>query len=459
MIGEFKDLLRKLKDKKIRAIIAESWSVSWPMALIMCFIFFIGLADVYVAGKFGKEVQAAYGVAFQLYFIFSIIANALTVGTVSVVSRLFTSHRKKEFNTAVDSSILSGIATGSGFGIVGVLSCGVIINLLGIPDILKSLSIPLVRIYSAGLLFNYLLISTNGILRACKMIKKSLITMAVVCVLNIVLNFTFALHTPMKFQGIAVATLVSIFIGMLMNIAFVRKLLSPRITFSWETVKKIFNIGWPAGLLQILWQFGAMVLYLILARLPAHNVEIMAAFTNGLRIESAIFLPAFAFNLANAVVVGNLLGRGERDDAYRGGMITAYMGFFTVTALTVLVMLNAFAVASFLSDNPIVVNECAKYIFISLIVEPLMAWGVILSGGLNGAGDTRSVMKIMTLSVWCVRIPLSYLLALRFGFGAIAVWWSMNASIIVQTFFVSRHYFRKGWLRRTEKVIVPVEVK
>jgi len=37
-------------------------------------------------------------------------------------------------------------------------------------------------------------------------------------------------------------------------------------------------------------------------------VEILAAFTAGLRIESAIFLPAFAFNMANAVIVGNLLG-------------------------------------------------------------------------------------------------------------------------------------------------------
>ena len=66
-----------LKNKKIKTIVQESWSVSWAMSLIMFFIFLIGLADVYIAGRFGKEVQAAYGLSFQIYFIFLIISKIL----------------------------------------------------------------------------------------------------------------------------------------------------------------------------------------------------------------------------------------------------------------------------------------------------------------------------------------------------------------------------------------------
>ncbi len=36
-----------------------------------------------------------------------------------------------------------------------------------------------------------------------------------------------------------------------------------------------------------------------------------------------------------------------------------------------------------------VIEESITYIYISMISEPFMAWGMILSGGLNGAGDTR----------------------------------------------------------------------
>ena len=41
----------------------------------------------------------------------------------------------------------------------------------------------------------------------------------------------------------------------------------------------------------------------------------MAAYATGLRIESAIFMPAFAFNMANAVIVGNLMGEKKFDEA------------------------------------------------------------------------------------------------------------------------------------------------
>ena len=122
--------------------------------------------------------------------------------------------------------------------------------------------------------------------------------------------------------------------------------------------------------------------------------------------------------MANAVVVGNLLGKKERDNAFRSGIGTAVIGVFIVTILTVLVIFNARHVATFLSNNPTVVDQCALYVYISLISEPIMAWGVILGGGLNGAGDTKSVMLISAFSVWCVRIPMSYILGIVFGFGA-----------------------------------------
>jgi hypothetical protein len=63
--------------QNIRHFISESWANSWPMTLIMFFEFLIGLTDIYIAGRVGKEIQATYGFVIQLYFIFIIIANAL----------------------------------------------------------------------------------------------------------------------------------------------------------------------------------------------------------------------------------------------------------------------------------------------------------------------------------------------------------------------------------------------
>jgi MATE family multidrug resistance protein len=392
----------------------------------MFFEFLIGLTDVYIAGRVSKEVQATYGFVIQLYFIFIVIANALTVGTVSVVSRLFTSEKKEGLTEAIFSSVVATASTGLVLAMAAMLFSSELIHVLNIPETLKRLSLPFIKIYAIGLVFHYMLINSNGILRSCDLVKKSLITMTLVCVINILFNFLFVFYTPIGFRGIALATTSSVFIGSLVNMIHMRKFMVRAKRFSVAPIKKMGGIGWPIGLLQALWQLSSMVLFLILSSLPERKVEILAALTTGLRIESAIYLPAIAFNMANAVIVGNFLGEKKDADAFRSGMVTASIGVAIIVMMAIAVVLNARWIVSFLSTNEIVIHESMKYIYISMISEPFMAWGLILGGGLNGAGDTKSVMLRVALSLWLVRIPLSYAFVTLFGFGPASVWWSMN---------------------------------
>ncbi|MDD5137010.1 MAG: MATE family efflux transporter [Candidatus Omnitrophica bacterium] len=434
-----------LWNDNVKALVSESWAVSWPMTLIMLFEFFIGITDIYVAGKFGKEAQAAYGIAFQLYFVFIIIGIALSVGLVSVVSRLFTSGRREEFTAAVNSSLLLAIMSGLLFSAAGVLFARQVIGMLNMPEGVKYYAAPFLLIYSIGFVFDYALMAANGILRASNSIKASFLIMAIVCVMNVALDFALSFGTPLGFKGIAVATVISLATGSFLALIRVRKLIGKVFKLSAAVIKNILNISWPSGLQQVLWQISAIILYTILGMLPAHNVEILAAFTNGLKIESAIFLPAFAFHMANEVVVGNLLGKKDNANAFRGGIITAVVGVSIVFVITILIMLNARQIAATLSDNGIVVGESVRYIYIALLCEPVMAWGVVLGGGLNGAGDTRGVMTIFALAVWLVRLPLSYLLGIYYGMGAVAIWWAMNLSILIQTVFITKRYFARKW--------------
>jgi len=284
------------------------------------------------------------------------------------------------------------------------------------------------------------------------MVKRSLKTMALVCVLNIALNFILVFHTSLGFRGIAAATASSVFIGSLINLWKVRSLINGERKFSLDLARKMMTIGWPIGLLQALWQASSMVLFLILSALPENKVEILAALTTGLRIESVIYLPVFGFNMANAVIVGNLLGEKKQGETFRSGIMTAVIGVFIVTLMVIVVILNARWIVSFLSNHPIVIRESITYLYISLISEPFMAWGMILGGGLSGAGDTRSVMIRVALSLWLVRIPLSFVLVVFLGFGPTSVWWSMNLSQFLQAFLISKRYIGKRWLAEKQKI-------
>lgn len=432
-----------------RKIFLNSWSISWPMIIIMLIEFLVGITDVYIAGKLGKEIQASVGFVAQLYFVVMVIGNALAVGTVSIVSRLYGANKKEALSTAVYTATRVSIALGIVVGIIGLLSSKHIIYLLNIPDSVKEYSLPLIRIYLSGLVFHFFILSSNGILRGCKMVKRSLSTMLVVCVVNIGMNFILVFHTSIGFQGIILSTILSYVVGSILNGFHLSKLFKTQHPkFDTQLLKSMVKIGWPTGLQQIAWQIGGTMLFLIISALPNNTVEIIAAFTNGLRIESAIYVIAFALNNANAVIIGNLLGEGRQTDAFISGILTGIMGVVIITIQTILVIYNAEYVSRFLSGNTIVVRESMGYLYIAMLSEPVMAWAVILSGGLIGAGDTKNVMKIVVGSQWLVRLPVAYFAAIYFKQGAVAIWWAMNMSILAHAVFVSIRYFNKKWLMK-----------
>ncbi len=434
------------KWKEIRSYLSRSWSMSWPMTLIMFFEFLIGLTDIYIAGRIGKEVQATYGFTVQIYFIFIILANALAVGTVSIVSRLFTSKDTEALTEAIFSSVVASIMGGAVLSLAGLFLGEDLVRLLNIPEALKPLAAPMIRIYASGLMFHYVLINANGILRSCDRIKNSLMTMALVCGMNIALNFLFLFTTSLGFKGIALSTACSVTMGSLINLNLMKRLVVQWKGFSFSVIKKMFIIGWPIGLLQVLWQLSSMALFLILSALPKDKIEILAAFSTGLRVESVIYLPAFAFNLSNAVIIGNLIGEKKKEEAFKSGMVTALIGVGVITVMVFVVIVNARWIVSFLSDNARVAQEAKTYLYISMLSEPIMAWGIILAGGLNGAGDTKSVLLRVALGVWLVRIPLCYLFVVWLGFGAVSVWWAMNLSQLVQAILLSQKYLSRSWL-------------
>ena len=85
--------------KNVMPLIKSSWKMSWPMMVMMVFEFLISMTDIYIAGLYGKEVKAATGLASQVYALFIMTGHALTIGAVSILSRLYTSEDKKLFKS------------------------------------------------------------------------------------------------------------------------------------------------------------------------------------------------------------------------------------------------------------------------------------------------------------------------------------------------------------------------
>ena len=430
--------------KNVMPLIKSSWKMSWPMMVMMVFEFLISMTDIYIAGLYGKEVKAATGLASQVYALFIMTGHALTIGAVSILSRLYTSEDKNLFKSAVFTSVTSAFSFGVIICIIGILFSKQIATLLNAENQVKEYASTLIKIYFLGIIFHMTLINMNGVLRSCKRVIITMGVMVFAALLNITLLLYFYNFTDIGFKGIAISTAISLSAASIINIIIMYRIIDKVYIFSSSILKQILSIGWPGGIVSLSWQFGGTALYAILGMLT-YSTEIMAAYATGLRIESAIFMPAFAFNMANAVIVGNLMGEKKFDEAYKNGFVTAFISMSIVTVMMSVIILFARPIAEMLEPNKAVVPEIIKYLYICMIAEPFIALNLAMNGALNGAGDTKATMRYAILNVWVLRLPLAYILGIFLGFGATGIWWALNMGFFMQVILSTRRFMSKKW--------------
>jgi putative MATE family efflux protein len=426
------------------------------MLVIMGFDVLINLTDTLIAGMLGKQTQAAVGVANQTYFVFTFIVNAVTVGTIAVISRIATSpNKKRELPPAVYTAVYFASVISLVITVIAGVSAPLILKNINLAPQVQSEAVSLAVFYNLGLFFHLMTILFNGILRAVGLISVSMRVMVLTACINIALNFILVFFTPLHFIGIALSTSASWLVAFVLTGAAALRLSGGKSLrrFSKDIMMKVANISWPSAVVMFSWQFSSFAVFYIIAKLPEGSVETMAALTAGLRIESIIFMPAFAFNMANAVTVGNFLGEDKPNEAFNAAFATALCSVAAVTLITACVLLFSSPIAYLLASkdmggtpNPEVYREIVTYLKIIMLSEPLVAAHLAFGGALAGAGDTKSIMKYTLVSLWVVRIPLVYLLGITFEGGAIGVWWAMNLTFVSQACFSAIRFFSKKWM-------------
>lgn len=254
----------------------------------------------------------------------------------------------------------------------------------------------------------------------------------------------------MGYTGIALATAISVTIGMGIDLVFFsvhrwKALYTGSWTISMAVVKKIANLSWPPALLQIAWNAGSIALYNILGRIGEASIIALTSITNGLRIEAIIFLPAFALNMAASVLVGQNLGAGKVERAVKVGWEIAMVGVVLLSSIALVIFIWAKYLASIIAKEPAVLEETTRYLRIAMLSEPFMALSLVLGGALQGAGDTRGSMWVIIIGMWLIRLPLAFFLALIVAYGAIGVWVAMVISMAFQGLLMARRFHKGRW--------------
>lgn len=427
------------KEETTRGLHRAVWMLAWPSVLTMLLQTANSFTDRFFVGKLGADALAAAGVGGQLMFLLFSVGMSIAIGTTALVARFAGAKEYDQARIAANQSVWIG-----GIGAIFCMALmyplrGALVRLMGVDPHAADLCERYLTVTILGIPALFLMLILGNVYRGLGDTVTPLLVMIGVNVIHLggdwLLIFGNAGFPRLGLPGGATALVASQIIGAGLYLLFLRRspvagLLTRKRKLEWAWARRILDIGLPAAMQNLSRVLSMLAFTGVLARTQEATAAV-AALTIGLTSESIAFMPGFAFATAAGTLTGQNLGAGNPERAGRAAWAALLQGLAVMCVMGGVFFTLALPFAHLFTHDVHVVPLAVAYLKISALSEPFLAVGMILTGALNGAGDTKAPAWVSLATMWGVRLPLAYLLAEGLHYGTVGAWWAMAASTML----------------------------
>ncbi len=446
--------------------------LAWPVFVEQFLSFFVGFTDTFLAGFISKEATTAVGLAAYVGWLASNIFLLVSTGTAAVVARHWGAGEFESASRAANRAVAIAAVVGVGVYALIWFAAPAYAALMQLHGATADMVVRFLRIDGAGYLFSCVTVAGAAALRGSGQMRVPMMILGFVNVLNVVVTTVLSGVGPAEWlsisdrlgfttlglDGIAYGTLVARLIGGLLMLGVLAsgryglKLVPNEVSFRGEPARRILRVGLPAGLDGLFRWSGQLVFLMIVARLSNDESErtaIMAAHLIGMQVEAISFLPACAWGMAAATLVGQSLGAKLPERARAGAHEAAWQCGLLALALTVLFFFAAQPLFELMhKDAQVHAMGVTPFRFNALFQVPLVT-AIVYTFALQGAGETRQPMLISLLGVFGVRLTLAYVCGIVLHGGLLGAWIGMCLDNTTRAVLVTIAFRRGRWMSKT----------
>lgn len=372
-------------------------------------------ADAVIVGQFvGKEALSAVGGSpARLLEVLVGFFVGLASGATVVVSQFYGGGEAEQMRKSVHTAITISVVLGA---IQMVLTFAVApwsIRMMNTPEDVLADSVLYLQIYSLGMIPSLVYNIGSGILRAVGDAKRPLYFLIASCILNIVLDVLFVAVIPWGVFGVALATILSQFAsaGMVIVVLFRAKnedygLRLKEIGIDWTQLRKIFRIGFPAGIQAIMYGISNII---IMSYVNMLGTDTVAGYTAYGKIDTFFWMVINASGITVATFVGQNFGSGDYARMRRGtnlGLAATMAVIVAMSAAVCLVGRNVFYL--FIQDEA-VIDAGVEILYFIIPTFFTYVCIEIFASALRGIGDAVVPMWITGVGICGVRLLWNFL--------------------------------------------------
>ena len=453
-------------DSSVKELYKKVFTIGIPVSIENMIYSLMNFIDVFMVGKenvvlgLGTAAVAGLGFANQIFMIFIVSLFGLNSGGGILAAQYYGKKDYKNLKKCLGITITVGLLFSFLFFLMGLFIPEKIIGIFtSDPKVLK-LGVNYFRIIALIYPLIGLGYSFNMQLRAIGKNQYSLYSTIIGLCINLVGNYLFIngnLGFPaMGVVGAAIATVIARIVSVFYLIYIIYKNKLPMagnfqelFKLSWSFIAKALKISLPVFGHEIMWVTGVSMYVIIYGRI---GTEATAAIQVVKSISNLVFTLVFGLSSGTAAIIGQEIGAGNEENAYKYGVELLKISLVIGTAVALFVYAICPVVLILMKVDSAIYPLARQIVFSEGILIIIKTTGTLfIVGVLRAGGDTLWTMFADLIPLWTFAIPLTYIAGLKFGLPVALVYLCSGSDELLKMPFCIQRLKSRKWINNLVK--------
>ncbi len=415
----------------------------------------LNMIDVVMVGQLGESSIAALGLANQVFFVLILLLFGTTSGMAIFTAQFWGKQEIKPIRKVLGMSILATSLFAFFFTLAAVLIPHKVLGLY--TNDAKVIEIGSQYLRIVGFTYIPVAIATSyiAVLRSIQLIRLTVIatTTAIIfkTILGYMLIFGYGGFPALGVRGAAIGTASgwTLELILLLILVYTQKTplaasLKTLFTFDMSFFTRVLTTALPAMANELFWSVGITTYNAIYAHIGTDSIA--AINVNG-TMEELGFVVFMGLGNACAVMVGNRIGAGKKEEAYEivRRVIILSVGAAWVVGLIVLSLRTAVTGLYDLSPNGIHNVRMLMLMMACTLWIRMFNFSTFI-GALRAGGDTRFALVMEICSIWLIGVPAAYLSAFVFHLPVYFVYLCVMSEELAKAFVSAWRFRSRKWI-------------
>ncbi|MBO9597585.1 MAG: MATE family efflux transporter [Cohnella sp.] len=440
---------------------APSWAklslfaVTWPIFVDSVLRMMLGTVDVFMLSRISDTATGAVGLANEIIFFCILMFGFVGIGTSVAVSQYIGAGRGQEASRISALAITINLAFGILVSIALVAFGEPLMRLMNLSPEQIGIASEYLKIIGGFIWVEALSYAVSSVIRSTGHTKSVMYVTLGVNVIHITGNYLLIFGNlgfpEWGVTGAAVSTVVSRLLGIVVLFVILYRRSPARIrnrdyvTWNGTYAKQIMSVGLPAAGEHLSWQsqYLMVVSFVNMIGVTALNTHVYV-----MNVSNYFMALAMAIGAGTEIIVGQMVGSGDMNAAYRRLMKSVRISFVVTLVVVGIASLFRHGIIGLFTDDPDIVSVGATIFLLSIVLEPGRTFNIVIINSLRAAGDARFPVLMGVLSMWGVSVPLAYLLGVHFGIGLLGIWIAFAADEWLRGIIMLLRWRSRAWEKK-----------